>query len=269
MGIPIKIHVSLLLILLVLVMRFGFVTGALLELGLATSIVLHELGHSAIAIRKGCRVREITLLAIGGAAQMDRLPTRPLDEFIMAVAGPLVSFSLGVGIMFAGYKLPLPRLHPLEIFQGANFLQIMGGINIGLALFNLVPAFPMDGGRVLRAVLTPRLGRLRATLAAARLGQIMAICAAIFALASFPRNWILLLISIFVFFVAGHESRMVARDEKYRQDRSTSWDRTGNLWSDTEDGDDVIISPPPYRRGPDAHAEIREEREDPFRELFG
>ena len=271
MGIPIKVHISLVLILLFLIHKLGFVTGVLLEIGLATSIVLHELGHSAVAMRKGCRVREITLLVVGGAAQMENVPSRPLDEFLMAVTGPVVSLCLGVALMFAGFKLPVPPLRSADL-QGANLLHILGGINIMLALFNMLPAFPMDGGRILRAALTPKLGRLRATQAAARLGQILAILFGVYALTQRSVNLLLLLIAVFVFFLAGREARVVAREEARKQSRSTSWDRTGNLWSDPGEGSDrATISPPPYRHEPDAHVEIKEERpkrQDPSRRFF-
>jgi Zn-dependent protease len=264
MGIPIRLHISLILILLFFISKFGFVAGITVEIGLAVSIVLHELGHSAVAIRKGCRVREITLLVVGGAAQMEKVPTRPLDEFLMALTGPVVSLCLGISLLFVGDKLPLPPLHA-QTFYRANLLEVLGATNIALALFNLLPAFPMDGGRILRAALTPRLGRKRATRAAARLGQILAILAGVYALTTFPRNLILLLVAAFVFFLADREARTVDREETRKQRRSTSWDRAGNLWSDPSGRDEAIIGPPPYRHEPAAHVKIRKDRENPLR----
>jgi len=263
MGIPIRIHISLIIILVYLVAKFGFRDGLLLELGLATSIILHELGHSAVAMQKGCRVREITLLVVGGAAQMERVPRRPLDEFLMAAAGPAVSVLLGTAFLFAGFNLPLPPVRARG-FYPFNILQILGVVNLGLVVFNLLPAFPMDGGRILRAMLVPRLGRLRATRLAARLGQILAILFAVYAITNLSERWVLLLIAPLVYIAAGHEARMVAMEEA-RKRRGAAWQRSGNLWSEPPEGNDVIISPPPYRREPDTHTDILEDREDPLR----
>jgi Zn-dependent protease len=243
-GIPIRIHVSLLLAVLVLMFQFGFWNGLLIEIGLVISIVLHELGHSLVAIRKGCRVREISLLCIGGAAQMERIPTRPLDEFLMALAGPLVSLVLGVGGIRIGGRLAfLPYVRPTPV----NVIELLGWINIGLMFFNLLPSFPMDGGRILRAILTPRLGRLRATFIAARLGKIMAILFGIRGF--FTQNWILVFIAFFIFIAAGNEYRMVQVQEAMKQQGF------GDPFAGPED-DKVLISPPPYREGPASRADL-------------
>jgi len=261
-GIPIRVHISLLIMVLFLVLDFGVLNGLLIELGLASSIVLHELGHSLVAIHKGCRVRGITLMVIGGAAQMERIPTRPLDEFLMAVAGPLVSLALGLLGFFGGGYLPLPEVRPYPV----NVVQFVGLINLGLTFFNLLPSFPMDGGRVLRALLTPRMGRLKATFVAARLGRIMAICFGLYAFLSRPTKWILVAIAIFVYIMAGNEYRFVEMQERARgfggfdPRADDAWDGGGN--------DKVTVGPPPYSRGRKSKSEIRSAEDDPF-DSFG
>ena len=249
-GIPIKIHISLLVMVLVLAGRFGLVTGIILELGLVISIVLHELGHSLVAIRKNCRVREITLMCIGGAAQMEKIPTRPLDEFLMAIAGPAVSLALGFGCVYLGAWtawLPVVKGIPL------NIIQLLGYINIGLVIFNLIPAFPMDGGRVLRAAMTPKLGRLRATFIAARLGKILAVLFGIRGF--FMHDWILVLIAFFVYIAAGNEYRAVQVHEAIKRGQF-NWAGFEHVYGAEEPEDQVIIGPPPYAQGRDSKADL-------------
>ena len=242
-GIPIKIHISLLLIVLVLVYRFGLIVGVLLELGLVVSIVLHELGHSLVAIRKGCRVRAITLMCVGGAAQMEKIPTRPLDEFLMAIAGPFVSLLLGLsGVYLGGMLTWLPPVGHVPL----NMLQLLGAVNLGLLIFNLLPAFPMDGGRVLRAILSRKLGRLRATFIAARIGKIMAVLFGIYGF--FEPNWILVFIAFFIFIAAGNEYRIVVLQEAAKTGRAP-WRGFENVYGADEREDRVVVGPPPYERG--------------------
>lgn len=266
-GIPIRVHMSLLILLLLIAMSFhaygwpiDFLLGLLLGVCLFTSIALHELGHSYVAIRKGCRVREITLIFIGGAAQMEEIPSRPRDEFLMAVAGPAVSVAIGVLCLVAGARLPLPEsLWPLPLVRGSlrgNFVEFVGAMNLGLAAFNLMPAFPMDGGRVVRAVLAHRMGRLRATFLAARLGKILAVVFGLHSLMQRPIQFFGIAIAFFIFSAAETEFRMVELKEAAR--------RYGfGAWSGPEDhgtpDDEVDIGPPPYRKGRGSRTEIRPE----------
>lgn len=258
-GIPIRVHISLLIMVLFLIMDFGLIMGLLIEIGLAASIVLHELGHSLVAIRKGCRVRQITLMVIGGAAQMERIPTRPLDEFLMAIAGPAVSLALGLAGFFLGGRVPLPQMYPYPV----NILQFLGLINLGLTFFNLLPSFPMDGGRVLRALLTPRMGRLKATFIAARLGKIMAICFGLYAFLSRPTKWILVAIAIFVYIAAGNEYRFVEMQERARGFGGFSPDDDDPTEGGAGD-DQVSIGPPPYESKRKSRSEIHPVDDDPF-----
>jgi Zn-dependent protease len=273
-GIPIKLHISLLILLVLMVQDFHLMNGILVAVGLLVSIILHELGHSIVAIRKGCRVREITLMFMGGAAVMDRMPTKPLDEFLMAVAGPLVSLILGCAGIYGGAKLDIP---PLLAYPPANILQFFGYMNISLMVFNLLPSFPMDGGRVFRAMLTPKLGRLRATRVAARTGQFMAVLFGVVGVWGIPgilpaHSWMLVVIAFFVFTSAGNEYRMVQMQEAARQHGFTAWppffeEPPGG---ESQVDDQVVISPPPYQSGPGTKTDIHSSDEsNPFKDMFG
>ncbi len=264
-GIPIKVHISLVLLLLYLAFQWGPIHGLLIAIGLLVSIALHELGHSLVAMRKGCRVREITLMFLGGAAQMERIPTKPLDEFLMAIAGPAVSLGLGLMGLFVGPHLPLPLI--LEPPYSFNIIMFLGAVNLSLTVFNLMPAFPMDGGRVVRAMLTPKLGRLRATLFAARLGKVIAVLMALFGL-KLQHPW-LIFIAIFVFFSAGREYRMVQMQEAAKHPGHKSWPPFF-AQEPEEPVDKVIIGPPPYGGKKKSEADVHQERDDnPFTNIFG
>lgn len=268
-GIPIKVHISLIVLLFVMVHHFGFMYGTLVALGLLVSIILHELGHSLVAIRKGCRVREITLMFLGGVAQMDQIPTKPLDEFFMAIAGPLVSLVLCLAGFFAGAQFNL-SLVPI---YNMNIIQVFGAINLCLVAFNLLPAFPMDGGRILRAILTPKLGRLRATFYASQLGKVMAVLFGLYGL--WELDFILILIAILVHILAGQEYRMVRMQEEARTfGFGGTWTPFGTSWEpgyhNEEPEDKVIISPPPYNKEPPAKSNLLQfPRKNPFSDLFG
>jgi Zn-dependent protease len=273
-GIPIKVHISL-IVLLGLVAIGSASEGATAVVGailfgvcVVAGIALHELGHSLVAIRKGCRVREISLMFIGGAAQMERIPTRPLDELQMALAGPAVSVVLGFACWMIGGHLPLSTHYwPIPLVQGAliqcDVVQYLGVINLGLAVFNLLPSFPMDGGRVFRALLTPRLGRLKATFVAARLGRIIAIVMGLYGFLSTPARWILVAIAFFIYTAAGNEYKMVAIQEAMKQRGMDGEGSFRDLGTEPETGDRVVISPPPYRDGRPTETRIREDEDGP------
>jgi Zn-dependent protease len=290
-GIPIRVHLSLAVFLAILAVAGGWAgaqsygrLGALrgtaellgVALGIFTSIALHELGHSLVAMAKRCRVRDITLFFFGGVAQMERIPARPRDEIEMALAGPLVSAALGAVIWVGGGFLPLPvESWPMPFLRSrelvCNLVQLVGVVNFGLTAFNLLPAFPMDGGRVLRALLVRRFGRLGATRLAARLGKLIAVVFVIRGLAHFSTGWYLALMGFFLYGAAARE---------YRHERMLHRARHGGgsfgfpfEWFGApddspppeDDGDDrVVISPPPYERGPDREAEIRRARRRPW-----
>jgi Zn-dependent protease len=257
MGIPVRVHITLVILLPFLALQFapwfgraGFLFGLLCAAGVFVCVGLHELGHSWVAIRKGCHVREIMLLPIGGVAKMSSLPSRPLDEFLVAFAGPATSAALALLCRLIGGLFVALGLAPLAIL-----FFILSAVNLALFLFNLLPSFPMDGGRIFRAFMTPRLGRLKATALAARIGRIMAVAFGIFGL--YHGNFILILIAIFVYQAAGAEYRSV-----YAQQMSRDWFTVGQPA-------DVEVSPPPYaRRVPPVWKEWRKKTNAFFNDLF-
>ncbi len=172
-------------------------------------IVLHELGHALTARRFGIRTRDIVLLPIGGVARLERMPEDPNQELLVAFAGPAVNVVIAAvlfGLLVAMGRFP--TLHQIEIISwtGHDFWVSLLAVNVWLVLFNLIPAFPMDGGRVLRALLAKRMGYTEATQAAAHVGQAIAFVFGFLGLFFDP---FLLFIALFVWVGASGEAGMV------------------------------------------------------------
>jgi Zn-dependent protease/predicted transcriptional regulator len=184
----------------------GTLEGILFTLLLFGCVVLHEFGHALTARRYGIKTRDITLYPIGGVARLERMPDKPIQELWVALAGPVVNVIIAA-ILFGWLVLSntLEPLANLNMTSGA-FIERLMLVNISLVLFNLIPAFPMDGGRVLRALLALRLEYTRATQIAATIGQGMALLLGFIGLFSNP---ILLFIAFFVWIGAAQEASMV------------------------------------------------------------
>jgi stage IV sporulation protein FB len=210
-GTEIRIHLTFLLLLAWIGIAYyvsggpeAAVYGIALILAIFACVVLHELGHAFAARRYGISTPDITLLPIGGLARLSRIPENPVEEIVIALAGPAVNVVIAaVLILFLGATVDPATLGQLDS-PNTNFVGQLASVNIFLVLFNLIPAFPMDGGRVLRAVLALRLGRRRATQIAAMIGQALAFFFGFVGLLS--GNPILIFIAIFVYIAAGAEA---------------------------------------------------------------
>jgi Zn-dependent protease len=175
-------------------------------LAIFSCVVLHELGHALAAKKYGIKTRDIILLPIGGVARLEKMPSQPIQELWVALAGPAVN--VGIAALCAVYLLVSNTFTPtneLAITTGPFVERIMG-VNIFLILFNMIPAFPMDGGRVLRALLATRLAYVKATKVSANLGQGIAL---LFGVIGLFYNPILLFIAFFVWMGAAQETRMI------------------------------------------------------------
>lgn len=184
----------------------GAVTAALLLLALFACILLHEFGHILMARHFGVRTPDVILLPIGGVARLERIPEEPRQELLIALAGPAVTAVLALIfyllLRLTGGNAEVDQLNPL-----APFLNQLLVTNVWLLLFNMIPAFPMDGGRVLRALLSSRMGLVRGTRVAASLGQVLAIAGGLYAITNGPP--LLVLIAFFVFLGATTEAEAV------------------------------------------------------------
>lgn len=176
--------------------------GVILILALFVCVVLHELGHALTARRFGIRTDDITLLPIGGVSRLERMPDKPSEELQVALAGPAVNLVIAL-ILFAWVEVAgTPAAFTLSLAPGGSFVLQLLAANLFVALFNILPAFPMDGGRVLRALFTLRVGHLRATRVAASVGKVMAL---LFGLLGLFSNPFLILIAVFIWLGAAQE----------------------------------------------------------------
>lgn len=212
-GIELRVHATFFLLLAWLAALLfrqtgtvaGVLAGVLFTLALFASVVLHELGHALVARRFGVPTRDITLLPIGGVARMEYIPERPKQELWIALAGPAVTLAIIVTLFAVLRLLALPTSLPASTGTAARsgFLAQLMWVNVSLLLFNLLPAFPMDGGRVLRALLALRMDYLRATELAARTGRAFAL---IFGVVGLLYSPVLVMIALFVWLGAAAES---------------------------------------------------------------
>ena len=199
-GIQLRIHITFLLLIGWLAFGYYAEGGSAVALSrvvfillLFVCVVLHEFGHAFAAKAFGINTPDITLLPIGGVARLERMPEEPVQELIIAVAGPMVNVVIALGLFVAGGPQVFVDSSTVE---GGGFLAQLMTINIMLVLFNLLPAFPMDGGRVLRALLATRLSYARATQVAATVGQGFAF---VFGFIGLIWNPFLIFIALFVY----------------------------------------------------------------------
>jgi Zn-dependent protease/predicted transcriptional regulator len=252
-GIPVHLHWTFGLIFLY-AMWIGFSNGLTLVdtgwlmvffIALFTCVLLHEYGHSLTARRYGVQTQDIILTPIGGIARLERMPEKPVQEFLVALAGPMVN--VVIALLLFGLGWALFRDERWEIFkwfmeQQLNlsnseetvdvisesgiettgllfYLPILVATNVALVVFNLIPAFPMDGGRIFRALLAMRIGRVRATKVAAIVGQVIAVL--FIGIGLYYGPFTLALIGLFVFTTARTENNMVQLDARLNKHRAS------------------------------------------------
>ena len=210
-GIPVRLHVTFLVFVAWISVAEGVTSGdsgraistAVLLLLIFTCVVLHELGHALAARTFGIRTQDIVLLPIGGVARLERMPEKPSQELVVALAGPLVN----VAIVALLTVVPAAFGRPLAGTFGSGVLGSLLYVNKAMVAFNLIPAFPMDGGRVLRALLAMGMPFAKATRVASIVGQALALGLA--AVGLFGHNNMLIFIALFVFLAAGEERAIV------------------------------------------------------------
>ena len=210
-GTTIRVHITFLILLIWIWFAHYQIGGApaawegvAFIVAVFACVVLHEFGHIAAARRFGIRTPDITLLPIGGVARLERMPEEPRQEFVIAIAGPLVNVAIAAVIfLLLGGPAEVEQMAGIEDPR-TSFLVRLAGINLFLVLFNMIPAFPMDGGRVLRAVLASRMSWSRATQIAATIGQGLAF---VFGFIGLLYNPLLIFIGIFVYLAAAAEAQ--------------------------------------------------------------
>ena len=217
-GISINIHITFFLLLLLVIP--GGIKWVFLVVGVFFFVTIHELCHSLMAKRFGITVREITLLPIGGVSSMTKMPEKPSQEFLVAVAGPLSNIAI-IAVFFYPLKYllgPSALLqYPLSTQTWPLTIAYLYWLNLMLAFFNLIPAFPMDGGRVLRAILATRLGYQKATKIAVGFGHAFALIFAYFGIIRL--NIILIIIAVFIYTAASGEETQVDVKETLKKFR--------------------------------------------------
>lgn len=212
-GIPVYIHATFLIIIIWVAATHWFqtqnvavmISGIFFVIAIFACVVLHEFGHALMAQKYGIRTRDITLLPIGGVARLEHMPDEPRQELWVAIAGPAVNVVIAAGLFMGLYfSAAFEPLDHLTMTRGSFWERLMV-VNVFLVAFNMIPAFPMDGGRVLRALLAMRMGYSQATQIAASIGQGLAF---LFGFIGIFFNPFLVLIALFVWIGAAQEANM-------------------------------------------------------------
>lgn len=257
-GIPIKVHSTLVLLFPFIVYYLGndpdlreflpinpYLFIMFMILCGYVSILLHELGHSLVGIWRGYKIKEILLLPIGGVAKISYMTTSHKDELLVAAAGPLVSLLLSISFGGLAFLCAILGLRGLNLFT-----SLLSYLNLAWTLFNLVPAFPMDGGRILRAFLIPRIGQIKSTRIASQIGQTLSIAFGVYSL--LRGHFFHVALAFYIYRAAGAEYRMLLLRETYNA--RFGW-KTGPAtppqqpsYSGTKN--DITVGPPSYRQTP-------------------
>ncbi|MCA9677661.1 MAG: site-2 protease family protein [Kofleriaceae bacterium] len=228
LGFPVEVNATFLMLLAVMFIWFGGLIGVMLVLLAFASVLLHELGHAVVARALGVRVSGIELSFFGGAAKMVELPKSANHEIAIAAAGPIVSLALAG----AGFGL--------GAMTGAGVLTLVGWINVVIAIFNLIPALPMDGGRILRALLTRKLDYVRATDVSVTVARVFAV---LFVVAAVAWGSFQLLLLAPLLWVMGTQERMLARAMAHRY----AYDGTG--YTERRHGEVEVLGRDPFGFG--------------------
>ena len=273
-GIPVYLDLSLIILLVMFVSGSHFFMGLACALALAVSITLHELGHALTARVFGYQTRDITLSLLGGCASLVGMPHKAWQEFLTAIAGPAVSFALsfaGIAGLWAvsaegGFSAALQEVLSValdtfgitvdwgaklyvsvKLKQVAGMLGYFAVMNLVLGVFNLLPGFPMDGGRIFRSALRIFTTRVKATYAAMVVGRVFAVLLALWGVHAIFQGawgWVKLLIAWMIWREGWREYMMAVQE-----------DRWGSPWEFS-----ARVSPPPYDDGDDEEVEVRRRR---------
>ncbi|WP_236975112.1 site-2 protease family protein [Membranihabitans maritimus] len=229
-GIPVKVHWSFVLLLLYVVYtgqnmgmsNLAIINSAIFTLLIFFCVVLHEFGHALSARNYGVKTQDILITPIGGLARLERLPENPWQEMVVAIAGPAVNLVIAIiiaaALYFSGHGFLPQGTSELTYFEYySNFPILLLMLNLLLLVFNLIPAFPMDGGRILRATIALFKGREKGTLIASWVGRILAGGFLVYGI--YTNHLGLIFIGVFVFFAARSEYRSVAIEERLRSGR--------------------------------------------------
>jgi Zn-dependent protease len=209
----------------------GAVGQVLLLFTLFGCVVLHEIGHALAARYYGVRTRDITLYPVGGVASLERMPEKPFQEIVIALAGPAVNLVIAAGLfagMLGGLVAFPGSFDPTALDPLDGFVIWLMKMNAFLMVFNLIPAFPMDGGRVLRAVLALGMPRLDATRAAVGVGSVIAVAGGLYGLYKHEYSWTL--VAVVVYLLGQAELAAVTRQEAHRRWREDRGDDEPTDW---------------------------------------
>ncbi len=203
-GIPIEVHLTFILLIIgVFAFTFPDVYLPILLLFLFAFVVVHELAHSWVARHYNIKVRKIVLYPIGGVSEIEEIPENPRIEWRMAIAGPITSFLIGALLLSLNQVIAIETPEIPGLAVTGSLLYTLGMLNLFLGAFNLIPAFPMDGGRVFRAILAEHMKHTDATKYAAYIGRILGIVMAVF---GFIFNFWLIIIGLFIYIGASEEA---------------------------------------------------------------